>query len=40
MDYALKLSKEFNVRADHSANIISLIDEGNTIPFMQDTVRK
>ena len=34
MDYALKLSKEFNVRADHSANIISLIDEGNTIPFI------
>ncbi len=34
MDYALKLSKEFNVRADHSANIINLIDEGNTIPFI------
>ena len=34
MDYALKLSKEFNLRADHSANIISLIDEGNTIPFI------
>ncbi len=34
MDYVLKLSKEFNLRADHSANIISLIDEGNTIPFI------
>ena len=34
MDYALKLSKEFNLRADHSANIINLIDEGNTIPFI------
>ena len=34
MDYSLKLSKEFNLRADHSANIISLIDEGNTIPFI------
>ena len=34
MDYSLKLSKEFNLRADHSLNIISLIDEGNTIPFI------
>ncbi len=34
MDYALKLSKEFNLKADHSANIINLIDEGNTIPFI------
>ncbi len=34
MDYALKLSKEFTIRADHSANIIALIDDGNTIPFI------
>ena len=34
MDYSLKLSKEFTLRADHSANIINLIDEGNTIPFI------
>ncbi len=34
MDYASKLSKEFTIRADHSANIIALIDEGNTIPFI------
>ena len=34
MDYSVKLSKEFSIRADHSANIISLIDEGNTIPFI------
>ena len=34
MDYATKLSKEFTIRADHSANIINLIDEGNTIPFI------
>ena len=34
MDYALKLSKEFNIRPDHSANIITLIDDGNTIPFI------
>ena len=34
MDYSVKLSKEFSIRADHSANIIALIDEGNTIPFI------
>ena len=34
MDYSIKLSKEFSIRADHSANIINLIDEGNTIPFI------
>lgn len=34
MDYAVKLSKEFTIRADHSANIIALIDDGNTIPFI------
>ena len=34
MDYALKLSKEFTIRADHANNIIALIDEGNTIPFI------
>ena len=34
MDYSVKLSKEFNIRADHSANIVNLIDEGNTIPFI------
>ncbi len=34
MDYSLKLSKEFSIRADHSANIIALIDDGNTIPFI------
>ena len=33
-DYAVKLSKEFTVRQDHAANIINLIDEGNTIPFI------
>ena len=34
MDYSIKLSKEFSIRADHSANIIQLIDDGNTIPFI------
>ena len=34
MDYSVKLSKEFSILADHSANIIALIDEGNTRPFI------
>ena len=34
MDYSQKLSKEFNVRVDHASNIIALIDDGNTIPFI------
>ncbi len=34
MDYSIKLSQEFNIRADYSNNIINLIDEGNTIPFI------
>ncbi len=34
MDYSVKLSKEFGIRQDHSANIIALIDDGNTIPFI------
>lgn len=34
MEYSVKLSKEFTIRADHAANIIALIDDGNTIPFI------
>ncbi len=34
MDYASKLSKEFGIREDYSKNIIMLIDEDNTIPFI------
>ena len=34
MDYSQKLSKEFNLRVDHASNIIALIDDGNTIPFI------
>ncbi len=33
-DYSIKLAKEFSLKAEHCANIISLIDEGNTIPFI------
>lgn len=34
MDYAIKLSTEFTIRPEHANNIINLIDEGNTIPFI------
>ena len=34
MDYSIKLSKEFTIRQDHASNIINLIDDGNTIPFI------
>ncbi len=34
MDYSVKLSKELGIRVDHASNIIALIDDGNTIPFI------
>ena len=34
MDYSQKLAEQFSVRADYVANIIALLDEGNTIPFI------
>jgi uncharacterized protein len=34
MDFASVLSKEFGIRLDFSTNIINLINEGNTIPFI------
>lgn len=34
MDYAVKLSKEFNIKPEYSSNIIELIDADNTIPFI------
>ncbi|MDR3319028.1 MAG: RNA-binding transcriptional accessory protein [Clostridiales bacterium] len=34
MDYSSKLSKEFKLRQEDARNIINLIDEGNTIPFI------
>ena len=34
MSYAQKLAEQFNVLADHVQNIITLLDEGNTIPFI------
>ena len=34
MDFIAKLSQEFNVKPEYAGNIISLLDEGNTIPFI------
>ncbi|MBQ6922725.1 MAG: RNA-binding transcriptional accessory protein, partial [Clostridia bacterium] len=34
MDYSLKLSKEFSIREEYAKNVITLIDEGCTIPFI------
>ncbi len=34
MSYAETIAKEFSVREDYVSNIISLLDEGNTIPFI------
>ena len=34
MDIASVLSKEFNIRLDYVNNVINLIDEGSTIPFI------
>ena len=34
MSYAAIIANEFNVREDYIANIIALLDEGNTIPFI------
>ena len=34
MDYAKKLAEEFSVKELHAQNIIDLLDEGNTIPFI------
>ena len=34
MNYSAKLSKEFTIREDYARNIIALIEDGNTIPFI------
>ncbi len=34
MDYIRTLASEFNIREEYSKNIIDLLDEGNTIPFI------
>ncbi len=34
MDISAKLTEEFGLRSDHVKNILNLLDEGNTIPFI------
>jgi len=34
MDIAKALSLEFNIKLEHANNIISLLDEGCTVPFI------
>ena len=34
MDFIAKLSNEFSIKPEYAGNIISLLDEGNTIPFI------
>ena len=34
MEHAKQLAQEFNIREEYAGNIISLLDEGNTIPFI------
>ena len=34
MDMIAELSKEFRLNQQHVGNIIALIDDGNTIPFI------
>ncbi len=34
MDYSKYLSEEFKIREEYAKNIINLLDEGNTIPFI------
>ena len=34
MDFAKILSDEFEIKLEYSQNVITLLDEGNTIPFI------
>lgn len=34
MDFSKVLSDEFGIRKDYCQNVIDLIEEGNTIPFI------
>ena len=34
MDHIKTLASEFNIREEYAANIVNLLDEGNTIPFI------
>ena len=34
MNITEQLTQEFNLKADHAENVVKLLDEGNTIPFI------
>jgi uncharacterized protein len=34
MDILQKITSEFQIKPEHATNIVNLIDEGNTIPFI------
>lgn len=34
MDYSVTLSQLFNIKEEYAQNIITLLDDGNTIPFI------
>lgn len=34
MDYSQTLSQQFNIKEEYASNIIALLDDGNTIPFI------
>ncbi len=34
MDFVAKLSEQFSIKPEYAGNIIALLDEGNTIPFI------
>ena len=34
VNIAAKLAQELNLRTDHVENVITLLDEGNTVPFI------
>ncbi|MBQ5744096.1 MAG: RNA-binding transcriptional accessory protein, partial [Ruminococcus sp.] len=34
MEYSTILAKQFDIKEEYAANIIALLDDGNTIPFI------
>ena len=34
MEYSSILSQQFNIKEEYAQNIITLLDDGNTIPFI------
>ena len=34
MDYSKVLAQEFDIKEEYAQNVIALLDDGNTIPFI------